>query len=396
MSGGGEASEREDGGPLRVAALVYQVGRERIGGTYLAPDGRRENLWLAEVASVLPALDGLRAELNDGMALARGRVPQLRAFSRGWGRSLLPDAVLADPPDVLVVVPHAMLHDVPLHLVHGADHVPLGCGIGVSYASSMSLFTRCVARNPARRHDPVAWSPRPPRKRTFAAGGADLLTGREGMFRALPLMLADMFARTDLIDRQRPGMTRRAVKDAVAAAPDVLMLVAHGIVDGTDHRMSGLLLHQQHDGGWWDIELAPGQTLQFRDLPLADPPRAGARGGPVELLTASELEINAQLRSELVVLLACSAGSGRVLEGDEPASLAETVLRLGAASVVAALWDADFAATRDWVAAFFVAWLMWGYPKALAARHAMGRLYARVGDERPDLCGALTVRGDWL
>ncbi|HEX9041055.1 MAG TPA: CHAT domain-containing protein [Trebonia sp.] len=391
------ASAREPTAPLRVAALVYQVSDERIGVTYVAPDGDREEQWLVDVASVLPGLDELRAELNDGMALARGRVPRLRDFGSGWGRALLPEVMLADPPDVLVVVPHAILHDVPLHLVRGTDDgLPLGCRAGVSYISSMSLFARCAARNPARSQDPTAWPPPTPRPRTLAAGGADQLTGREGMFRAVPLMLADLFSGTDLIDRQPPGMTRRTVKDAVAADPDVLMLVAHGIVDRGDHRMSGLLLHEQQDAGWWEIELAPGRRAEFRDLPLVDGPGLSNRGEPVELLTASELEINAKLNSELVMLLACSAGSGQVLEGDEPASLAETVLRLGAVSAVAALWDTDFAATRDWVAAFFTAWLNRGYPKALAARHAMRQLYARVGGERPDLCGALTVRGDWV
>jgi CHAT domain-containing protein len=174
-----------------------------------------------------------------------------------------------------------------------------------------------------------------------------------------------------------------------------LMLVAHGLVDGIDHRMSGLLVHQQRDVGWWVTFLEPGRASEFRDLPLADAP-VMSRDAPTELLTAAELEINAQIRSELVMLLACSAGAGRVLEGDEPASLAETVLRLGAVSAVAALWDTDFAATRDWVAAFFIAWARQGHPKALAARYATEQVRAKVGDDHPELFGALTVRGDWL
>ncbi|NUR25551.1 MAG: hypothetical protein HOV83_06830, partial [Catenulispora sp.] len=138
--------------PLRVGALVYRVGRERIRATYLGPDGSRQVHSLADVSRVLPDLDRLRAEVDDGMALARGRVPRLRAFADEWGRELLPDVVLTDPPDVLVVVPHAMLHDVPLHLVRGApDAAPLGCLSGVAYASSLSLFARCAARNPARQ-----------------------------------------------------------------------------------------------------------------------------------------------------------------------------------------------------------------------------------------------------
>jgi hypothetical protein len=46
-----------------------------------------------------------------------------------------------DPPDVLVVIPHAALHDVPLHLVELEGGVPLGSVTGVSYASSRTQVT---------------------------------------------------------------------------------------------------------------------------------------------------------------------------------------------------------------------------------------------------------------
>ncbi len=371
---------------LSVGALLYQVTRRGVEVTWVAPDGSREHHRLAGIDEVVPRLDLLRAELDDGMALARGRVPRLREFAGGWGRGLVPDPVLAAPPDVLVVVPHSLMHDVPLHLVTVDGGDPLGCQAGMGYASSMSLFARCAARNPARH------SERP--SRTFVAASADVLTGREGMFGAVPLMVADRFAGgRGLLGT---GVTRTSVKQAIGDEPDVLMLVAHGLVDGTDHRRSGLLVHQQPYVGWWMVFPEPGQPAEFRDLPLADAPAVSGRDVPTELLTAAELEINAQIRSELVMLLACSAGAGRVLEGDEPASLAETVLRLGAVSAVAALWDTDFAATRDWVSAFFVEWAHRGRPKAIAARFAMNHVRARVGDERPELFGALTVRGDWL
>lgn len=369
----------------------------------MAPDGSRETSVLTATATALPRLEQLRRELADGMALACGNVPLLGEFATGWGRDLLPESVLTAPPDVLVIVPHAVLHDVPLHLVSGADDLlPLGCRSGLCYASSMSLFTRCASRNVERaRRDPTAWPPPAPRDRRFVGTSADVLTSREGMFEVLPLMLAEIFSgRTDLLPERplyrRAGPTRGRLKDVILDEPDVLLLVAHGFVDKADRRMSGLLVHEQSDVGWRVIHLQPGVLSEFRDLPLTAVPAGLRPTAPAEVLTAAELEIGAQLGSELVVLIACSAGAGLVASGDEPVSLAETLLRLGATSVIAAAWDTDYASARDWLAAFFLAWAKWGHPKALAAKYAMQRVHDRAGPQHLERVGALSLRGDWV
>jgi CHAT domain-containing protein len=96
----------------------------------------------------------------------------------------------------------------------------------------------------------------------------------------------------------------------------------------------------------------------------------------------------------LVLLLGCSAGSGRVLQADEPASLAETFLHIGASSVIAPMWDTDISATSQWAQAFAHSWVGTERPTALAAMDASRALSDDgYGIER---FGALTVRGDWI
>lgn len=115
-----------------------------------------------------------------------------------------------------------------------------------------------------------------------------------------------------------------------------------------------------------------------------------------EILTSAELEVDGRIDAQLVVLLACSTGWGRVLDGDEPASLAESFLHIGAPSVIAPMWDSDYGPTREWAQRFFEAWAGQGYPKALAARHATRELRDGSYADRPERLGALTLRGDWL
>mgnify|MGYP006306330013 CR=1 FL=1 len=117
---------------------------------------------------------------------------------------------------------------------------------------------------------------------------------------------------------------------------------------------------------------------------------------PAEVLTAAELEIDASLRTHLAVLLGCSAGWARVLQGDEPASLAETFLHIGAPSVVAPLWDSDVEAAREWMDHFCTAWMENGLPKALAAREAVRRMLDGQFAESPERMGVMALRGDWL
>ena len=56
---------------------------------------------------MLSKIDALREELRDARLVANGLVPRLRSFMDDRGRRLLPEGLLTEPPDVLVIVPHA-------------------------------------------------------------------------------------------------------------------------------------------------------------------------------------------------------------------------------------------------------------------------------------------------
>ena len=96
---------------------------------------------------------------------------------------------------------------------------------------------------------------------------------------------------------------------------------------------------------------------------------------------------------ELTILLACSAGASDVLQGDEPASLAEALVRLGSVSVIAPMWACDHLLARTWIQAFLAAWNRRGMPKAMAAREAF--LALGDGTDVTEL-GPIHLRGDWL
>jgi hypothetical protein len=395
---------------LNVAALTYLVTEEVIAGLHIAAGQPPTRFEVGSPVELFPRIEALRDELRSPRILARGSVPRLREFASDWGRRLVPEAVLAALPDVLVIVPHAALHDLPIHVVRVGDPpAPLGTRTGISYASSQTLFLRCVSRNPARKRDVRRWTfdengaPRGhTRPRRMVGGGADVLTSRHEDFLALVQQLVPFVdAKTSTIFDTSFPFTRDAVKAAwrpTLAPSDVLCVAAHGYVDPENHRMSGLMLQRGPGISLRPIPLHGGRYFDFRDLPLRGIP-AGVRlapDAPVELLTAAELEIDALLETHLVALLGCSAGRGRVSQGDEPASLAETFLHIGAPSVIAPMWDADLTATREWIREFFSGWVERGYPKALAARYASQRMHASSGGDSPQKDGALTLRGDWL
>lgn len=141
------------------------------------------------------------------------------------------------------------------------------------------------------------------------------------------------------------------------------------------------------------METIGGTTILFREEPIRDPPSDTTR--PADLLTTTELEIFEAFDGELVLLLACSSGRGRVGEGDEPSSLAEAFLHIGAPSVVAPMWDAEFDSTCLWARTFCEEWRNGITPKAVAAQRAMAKVESEF-QGAPAWFGCLSLRGDWL
>lgn len=396
---------------IRVGALELAVGAQEITGLLTHWDGRHERFVVGRTHELIPRMDALREELRNPSAVSTGRVPRLRAFASAWGRGFLPGSLAERLPEVLVIIPHGPTHDLPFHLIEtgleGEASAPLGTRVGVSFASSRSLFVRTVARNPARQLDLSAWrfdeegpAQGAPRERSFMGGGVDVLAGQEEDFLELCRAAAEHFgSRQKLFGGPEWPYSRIAAKAALRGGepPSVVCSVAHGWIDGGNHRLSGLLVKRDPLGLLMrSIPLHGGRYFDFRDLPLRHPPVELRTLAEAEILTAGELEIDASVACELALLLGCSAGWGRVLQGDEPASLAETWLKIGATSVAAPLWDSPIEAVRGWLGHFVPAWVELGLPKALAMRHAMRRLHEGPFNDAPERLGVMTLRGDWL
>jgi hypothetical protein len=361
---------------MRVVGLLYAVTYAGVHVTVL-DDHTRSTVRLApSTRDLLPLVDDLTDSLRDSAAVAENDVPRLEAFAEDWGRWLVPEDILEVPPDVLVIVPHGVLHTLPLHLVRTAAGDPLACASGVTYASSMTSYCRSVMLNRGR-------SPRSS-PRTAAGGGVDVKR-EDDAYRALA---ADVLVR---FDGEPTDCSRYTAKDALESQDvDVVCLVTHGYLDPHDHRSSGLLLDQDAFTRPRSLSLYGG-SLMFNDLPLSDFPATVGHRRPSEVLSLRELETMAS-RAELTLLLACSTGTAQVLQTDEPASLAEGLMRAGSASVIAPMWEARLDLASAWIREFLQAWLARSLPKALAARHAFRSL--RAGPVAQ--LGPLHMRGDWV
>lgn len=385
-------------------AVLYAVGADSLWATWLDGNECRQ-VELGQTADVLALADALRGELRRTIDLAAGHVPLLGKFMSGWGRGLLPPQLLADPPDVVVFVPNAFLHDLPLHLVLTDRGIPIGAVSGVAFCSGMSMFCRCVTRNASRKLNASAWrfeedgAPIGHRtRRRVRTGGVDVTATGPDAYAQLAKVVAAQFE-PECVDAIEDHLHRPMAHSFLSFLgpeeryPDVACIVAHGDIDTEQHQLSGLLLAALPWPGVSSRNILIGERAAFyKQLPMRAPPPEVSQAS-VEVLTAAELELAGENASELVCILGCSAGWGRQLQGDEPASFAETMLRLGAASVIAPLWDAHVDATREWMEGFLHAWMRQGKPKALGARDATAQLLDRHGPER---AGALTLRGDWL
>lgn len=367
---------------LGIAGLVYLATNNEI---QVAVVERHASCWtkLCAVRDVLGPIAELRDELADTQAVSRRKLPRLTCFARDWGRLLLPPAVLAEPPDVLLIVPHALLHGLPLHLVRADSGRALACCSGISYASSPTFLLRAAARNPARH------GTRPDR-RSAAGGGTDVLTTGEDTLRSIATEVLGEFG-----TQQDRFLARSEVRASLRGrAHQVACVIAHGHIQPDDYAESGLLIDRPPGIGMSERR----QYIDGMEFARLDGPAccdlAGVRSTrPADILTIGEIERDEPAQVELAILLACSAGASEVIAGDEPASMAEAMLRVGCVSAIAPMWDCDYALARAWIRPFLSAWNQHGMPKALAAQEA----FLALGDGTDvTALGPVHLRGDWL
>lgn len=104
--------------------------------------------------------------------------------------------------------------------------------------------------------------------------------------------------------------------------------------------------------------------------------RSGIRVGGDAILSCSRLlSDTTPKRTSMVVMCACRSGRSRTEDfGAEWLGLSGILLRRGAQSVLAALWDVDYGATAQWSRAFYRHLFEDGQPAAVAASTAMRTL----------------------
>ena len=395
---------------LRTGMLHYAVGRDHVYATLIRQGGEILTKRLADMDEVVPKVERLARVLQAPTRFPAGQLARdLAEFATDWGRRLLPGPELLAELDVLVIVPHHLLHDVPFHLVETGDgDQSVGTWLALSYCSSATLFTRAVSRNPARQHvgrweysrtnaDPPDAPPAPRRCRAL---GVDVLGGNDPAYRQLAAQAAGWFAEPDLMGE------RVDIKSTRNGDAEVLCLVCHGITDPADHTNSGLLLSSRRGTrSEFPVSLHLGSTFWFRDLPfsyfpphLTVNPESVPNGSVPELMTISEVRTFLESRAELVMLLGCSTATGRLQSGDSYASIAYEWLQAGAATVLGHQWEADFPFVADWLPRFLRNWVEKRQPKAIAVRDALNQMLnsGQVPRAARDIWGAVVLLGDWL
>jgi hypothetical protein len=380
---------------LRVAMVHYGVGTEHVSATVIGQDGDVHAVQLAAVADVAQTSERLARMLRAPMRFPPSELSAaLHEFSSGWGRTLLPDSELLAGYDVLVVVPHHFLNDLPLQLVQvGTGEERLANRFGISFCSSATMFERTVGRNPARLREDAT-------PRVCCALGVDVVGG-DPRYAELARTCASVFPEPVW------AISRDMLKSPTAArAADVICLVCHGVTNTQEHDDSGLLLVGGFAGrNELSIPLHLGKIYQFRDLPFSYvPPQVEVapefREGPYlpELMTITEVRALLETNAQLVMLLGCSTATGLLRSGDSYASLAYQWLQAGAVSVLGHQWEADFPFVDGWVPVFLHHWVERRKPKAIAVRDSLNQVLAE-GLVRRDallLWGAVVLLGDWI
>jgi hypothetical protein len=384
---------------LRVAALSYTVGADHIYVTLVDQEGRTQIFRLLKCEVAFPLIDKLVESLS-GSYPSRGTKAVFERFSCDWGKNLLPPLSELRDFDILVIIPHHLLYGLPFHAI-SANGQFLGLSHGITYCSSVALFRQCIGNNSAREHDLSRWTyttdsnaPREaPRKPKKCLGlGIDILGDHVALYRELAEHFSGFFESWSIAG----VMPRFELKQP---SYDAMCLVCHGYYDPMDPNNCGLLLDKPTGTGV-ERPIVLGQgAANFRDLPFRHlPPEIQPKGGSStpEFMTINELKVDANCRAELVALFGCWTGAGSPASVEDPGSLAEQWLRIGAASVLANLWGAYFPVLKRWVEFFLLNWLTRRQPKAIAWREATRAMLSERSDLPLSQWANIVLMGDWL
>jgi CHAT domain len=324
-----------------VVVAQYYVEATEILLFGMAPDWPRPRMTriavdmaaLATITrSVFRTSGGVRMMMQDN---TDGGLPE-------WHRLAPLVAPLAEwtaPGDVVYLVPHRELHDLPLHTLPpdaAAPRLPLAHRNPVCYAPSLAVLLHTLGGRPGR-------SPAPPSSATPAApcGGRWPRRSR---------------CRTCWACRRSwARLTRAAV---LAALRDV------GVVHLATHTGAAV-----DDGLAAGVELADGDVLRAADL------------------------LRAPIGADVVVLSGCETGVSEHRPGDEAVGLVRALLHGGARALLTSQRRINDQSAQHLITAFHERSAT--QPRAVALQEAMRSTAAETGSAHFYHWGGFVLVGDW-
>jgi len=313
-----------------------------------------------EVVEIKTPLDEVRQFVAANFGLAEGgskvRDLDLDEWQTRFGPFVEPILPWTDAGDIVWLVPHDVLHYLPLHALKVEGRYLIERN-PVCYTPSASVMKYCHAKRKERRD----------RMLILADSRADLplLHARE---QALAVQqLFDPHAEVYLDG----AATKALVKQRLAEAKDnidVLHFACHGYFHPYQALKSGIMLAPEN-----------GDTTQKEELKSGE----GPEGSPWDL-TAEEI-FGLEMHADLVTLSACESGVNERRPGDELIGLYRALIYAGTPSVVVSLWSVDEISTGILMTRFYQA-LKAGANKAEALQTAQLKLMSMTAEDTIAYC----------
>jgi CHAT domain-containing protein len=213
----------------------------------------------------------------------------------------------SEPGDYLYLVPHDVLHYLPLHALK-LDGQYLIERNPVLYTPSASVLKYCQAKRKGRRD----------RALVMGDSYGDLVHAR-----AEALAVAQGFGtQAHLGQAAKKSLVQNLLKEDKESI-DILHFACHGRFHHTQPLKSGILMASETN----DMERSEFEPM-LGDLPVSN------------FLTAEDF-FGMEMQADLVTLSACESGVSEIRPGDELFGLMRALIYAGTPSVVMSLWSVD-------------------------------------------------------
>ena len=181
------------------------------------------------------------------------------------------------------------------------------------------------------------------------------------MFAALVYLWPDRYAALGFEASRETAMSSKL------AAYRIVHFATHGIVNGDNPGLSGVVLSMVDDRGQ-----PQNGFLRLHDI------------------------YNLELPVELVVLSACNSALGKQVRGEGLVGLVRGFMYAGSKRVVASLWKVEDAATAELMTRFYQKMLVEDQVPAAALRQAQIAMWRETQWKSPFFWAAFVLQGEWM